>query len=305
MEALELYKDEMRKMEEHKYACQHAGKEVDTSSCHLTFNKSPATLLFPSGGAVGAQTSSSSLRFSLSQYYSLWNSWFFLCVSQLPPPKPNPILVAFGNVTVSRAVFSNWADLLLSACFQLWVTECVVSPSAVPLHPRCHQEGQIQVRSKPSWSSTHSRSPSSHCSVYTTVCFLICVCVLCVHQWAGGVSAGVAVPVRPRAAQALQQLHPAGPGGGAGLSLPLLPAQVSGRPVWDAQNEKNVVLSLWTTAMVKVLTQRSGSSSEETGWAEEMIHTCEEEKLSVISFCILEPFLCSKTYSDPVSHQVL
>uniref|UniRef100_A0A7N6B438 Small-subunit processome Utp12 domain-containing protein n=1 Tax=Anabas testudineus TaxID=64144 RepID=A0A7N6B438_ANATE len=45
MEALELYKEEMRKMEEHKYACENAGK-------------------------------------------------------QLPPPKPNPILVAFGNVSL-------------------------------------------------------------------------------------------------------------------------------------------------------------------------------------------------------------
>uniref|UniRef100_A0A7N6AU20 Small-subunit processome Utp12 domain-containing protein n=1 Tax=Anabas testudineus TaxID=64144 RepID=A0A7N6AU20_ANATE len=49
MEALELYKEEMRKMEEHKYACENAGK-------------------------------------------------------QLPPPKPNPILVAFGNVSPSRYV---------------------------------------------------------------------------------------------------------------------------------------------------------------------------------------------------------
>ncbi|TMS06501.1 WD repeat-containing protein 3 [Larimichthys crocea] len=49
MEALELYREETRKMEEHKYACEHAGKE-------------------------------------------------------LPPPKPNPILVAFGNVSPSRHV---------------------------------------------------------------------------------------------------------------------------------------------------------------------------------------------------------
>lgn len=49
MEALEIYKEENRKLEEHKYACQHAGKE-------------------------------------------------------LPPPKPNPILVAFGNVSPSRYV---------------------------------------------------------------------------------------------------------------------------------------------------------------------------------------------------------
>uniref|UniRef100_A0A667ZM00 WD repeat domain 3 n=1 Tax=Myripristis murdjan TaxID=586833 RepID=A0A667ZM00_9TELE len=47
MEALELYREEARKMEEHKYACENAGK-------------------------------------------------------QLPPPKPNPILVAFGNISVSR-----------------------------------------------------------------------------------------------------------------------------------------------------------------------------------------------------------
>ncbi|CAN9498465.1 unnamed protein product [Ophioblennius macclurei] len=49
MEALEIYKEENRKLEEHKYACGHAGKE-------------------------------------------------------LPPPKPNPILVAFGNVSPSRYV---------------------------------------------------------------------------------------------------------------------------------------------------------------------------------------------------------
>jgi U3 small nucleolar RNA-associated protein 12 len=46
MEALELYRSESRKMEEHQIACQSAGK-------------------------------------------------------QLPPPKANPILVAFGNVSVS------------------------------------------------------------------------------------------------------------------------------------------------------------------------------------------------------------
>lgn len=28
MEALELYRAESRKMEEHKYACEHAGKQV-------------------------------------------------------------------------------------------------------------------------------------------------------------------------------------------------------------------------------------------------------------------------------------
>uniref|UniRef100_A0A671UEI5 WD repeat domain 3 n=1 Tax=Sparus aurata TaxID=8175 RepID=A0A671UEI5_SPAAU len=48
MEALELYKEETRKMEEHRYACANAGKE-------------------------------------------------------LPPPKPNPVLVAYGNVSVSRS----------------------------------------------------------------------------------------------------------------------------------------------------------------------------------------------------------
>lgn len=30
MEALELYKEETRKMEEHKYACRSAEKEVET-----------------------------------------------------------------------------------------------------------------------------------------------------------------------------------------------------------------------------------------------------------------------------------
>lgn len=49
MEALELYKEENRKMEEYKYACQRAGNE-------------------------------------------------------LPPPQPNPILVAYGNISPSRYV---------------------------------------------------------------------------------------------------------------------------------------------------------------------------------------------------------
>lgn len=30
MEALELFKEETRKMEEHKYACEAAGKQVET-----------------------------------------------------------------------------------------------------------------------------------------------------------------------------------------------------------------------------------------------------------------------------------
>lgn len=47
------------------------------------------------------------------------------------------------------------------------------------------------------------------------------------RQRAGGVSAGVTLPVRSGAVGALQRLHPAGPGGGAGLPLPLLLAQVS------------------------------------------------------------------------------
>ncbi|XP_072301134.1 WD repeat-containing protein 3 [Eucyclogobius newberryi] len=49
MEALELYRDEMRQMEDHKFACKHAGKE-------------------------------------------------------LPPPKPNMILVAFGNISPAQYV---------------------------------------------------------------------------------------------------------------------------------------------------------------------------------------------------------
>ena len=36
MEALELYKDENRKMEEHRYVCQTAGKEVETESSLFT-----------------------------------------------------------------------------------------------------------------------------------------------------------------------------------------------------------------------------------------------------------------------------
>ncbi|KAK7913686.1 hypothetical protein WMY93_013897 [Mugilogobius chulae] len=49
MEALELYREEMRKMEDHKFACKHAGKE-------------------------------------------------------LPPPNPNMILVAFGNISPAQYV---------------------------------------------------------------------------------------------------------------------------------------------------------------------------------------------------------
>lgn len=49
MEALELYKEEGRKMEEHKYACEHAGKEVETLfSCTVgtcVKNRSPNILL--------------------------------------------------------------------------------------------------------------------------------------------------------------------------------------------------------------------------------------------------------------------
>lgn len=37
MEALELYKEETRKMEEHKYACENAGKEVETLSSNFTY----------------------------------------------------------------------------------------------------------------------------------------------------------------------------------------------------------------------------------------------------------------------------
>uniref|UniRef100_A0A8C9Y067 WD repeat domain 3 n=1 Tax=Sander lucioperca TaxID=283035 RepID=A0A8C9Y067_SANLU len=59
MEALELYKEENRKMEVYKYACQTAGNEV-------------------------------------------------------PPPKPNPILVAFGNVSVSRTMVKEKIELEVS-----------------------------------------------------------------------------------------------------------------------------------------------------------------------------------------------
>lgn len=34
MEALELYKEEIRKMEEHKYACERPGNEVNDSLSH-------------------------------------------------------------------------------------------------------------------------------------------------------------------------------------------------------------------------------------------------------------------------------
>uniref|UniRef100_A0A3Q3AYF8 WD repeat-containing protein 3 n=1 Tax=Kryptolebias marmoratus TaxID=37003 RepID=A0A3Q3AYF8_KRYMA len=67
MEALELYRDETRKMEEHKYACESAGKE-------------------------------------------------------LPPPKCNPILVAFGN----------WACLCLLTTSELEVSLLVLPFPYVP-----------------------------------------------------------------------------------------------------------------------------------------------------------------------------
>lgn len=40
MEALELYREEGRKMEEHKYACENAGKEVETHQDIRTRQKS-------------------------------------------------------------------------------------------------------------------------------------------------------------------------------------------------------------------------------------------------------------------------
>lgn len=46
MEALELHKEENRKMEEHKYACQTAGKEVETGSSLLTLCKQWESFFF-------------------------------------------------------------------------------------------------------------------------------------------------------------------------------------------------------------------------------------------------------------------
>lgn len=44
MEALELYKEENRKLEEHKYACQSAGKEVETG---IVLHNCPAATTAP------------------------------------------------------------------------------------------------------------------------------------------------------------------------------------------------------------------------------------------------------------------
>lgn len=44
MEALELYKEETMTMEEHKFACANAGKEVETSSNDATVNFCPNVL---------------------------------------------------------------------------------------------------------------------------------------------------------------------------------------------------------------------------------------------------------------------
>lgn len=49
MEALELYKEENRKMEEHKYACQAAEKEVETWD-HPTFYKHCCFLILEEWG---------------------------------------------------------------------------------------------------------------------------------------------------------------------------------------------------------------------------------------------------------------
>lgn len=79
MEALELYREETRKLEEHKYLCQSAEKEVEK----------PSVCCFQS----------TTLRERTSSH------WFFFL--QLPPPKPNPILVAFGNISVSGTLMKN------------------------------------------------------------------------------------------------------------------------------------------------------------------------------------------------------
>ena len=73
MEALELYRDENRKMEEHKYACESAGKQVRETHTHTKSN---------------------------SKSFFLANG--LCCVLQLALPKPNLILVALGNMSVSK-----------------------------------------------------------------------------------------------------------------------------------------------------------------------------------------------------------
>uniref|UniRef100_M4A5Z4 WD repeat-containing protein 3 n=1 Tax=Xiphophorus maculatus TaxID=8083 RepID=M4A5Z4_XIPMA len=76
MEALELYREETRKSEEHKYFCEKAGKE-------------------------------------------------------LPPPEANPILVAFGNVTVSK--FLNAKGRTMNLCgYELEISLLVLPFPYVP-----------------------------------------------------------------------------------------------------------------------------------------------------------------------------
>lgn len=89
MEALELYREETRKLEEHKYMCQSAEKEVET---RLSLQRS-----------VWKQQKDKKLQFLVFRFvwWVLFFVFFYFVFLQLPPPKPNPILVAFGNVSVS------------------------------------------------------------------------------------------------------------------------------------------------------------------------------------------------------------
>jgi len=125
MEALELYKEEDQKMEEHKYASMTAVNKVeprDASSSFLLLltrhlpplplpsSSSPSSFLFLppfSSLLIPSLPSSSSLLplppLPLPSSSSRWIVYErSCCLLQLPPPRPNPILAALGNISVSE-----------------------------------------------------------------------------------------------------------------------------------------------------------------------------------------------------------
>lgn len=82
-------------------------------------------------------------------------------VLQLPPPQPNPILVAFGNVSVSRTLKSIInLNVLFLGCRLL--KSVSVPLSAVPLRFRRHKEGQIEVRRDQTHLMFHSDFKANH-----------------------------------------------------------------------------------------------------------------------------------------------
>lgn len=89
MEALELFREERRKLEDHEYACRAAGRQVEAPPTSPTLSSDwlPGNL---DPGLTPRDLSNPVFFF----FFKL------ILLPQLPAPKPNPILVAYGNVTV-------------------------------------------------------------------------------------------------------------------------------------------------------------------------------------------------------------